>query len=59
MASSVKPVRESVSPDGKYRYRLGIKLSHKASACLFLMLNPSTREERTRRRIHPPASKSR
>ena len=45
-------VRESVSPDGKYRYRLEVKLSDAASVCLFLMLNPSTRDERTRTGYH-------
>ena len=52
MTPSAEPVRESVSPDGKYRYRLEIKLSDEVSVCLFLMLNPSTRDERTRTTYH-------
>ena len=52
MTPPAEPVRESVSPDGKYRYRLEIELSDAASVCLFLMLNPSTRDERTRTGYH-------
>ena len=52
MTPPVAPVTESVSPDGKYRYRLGLAPSDAACICLFLMLNPSTREERIRTGYH-------
>ena len=52
MTPAVEQASESVSADGKYRYRLEVELSNEASVCLFLMLNPSTRDERTRTGYH-------
>ncbi len=36
MTPPAAPVRESVSPDGKYRYRLEIELSDATGVRLFL-----------------------
>ena len=49
-------INEVCSADGKYRYRLEVKISEKSGICLFLMLNPGT-EEGHEDRSHPTREK--
>ena len=49
-------INEVCSADGKYRYRLEVKISEKFGICLFLMLNPGT-EEGHEDRYHPTREK--
>ena len=45
-------IEEMCSPDGIYRYRLTCKLSDAPAVCLFLMLNPATKNEAERHTYH-------
>ena len=45
-------ITEVCSVDGKFRYRLEVKVSGKLGTCLFIMLNPGT-EEGNEDRPHP------
>ena len=49
--------RDFTSRDQKYRYKLECQLPGDPRVCLFLMLNPSTRDEKTRKGSHPTRSR--